>query len=207
MKILCHRGFWRNAEEKNTLDALSRAVAAGYGFESDVRDYCGRLVISHDIANENSPALDDVLKILSSADDKFCFAINIKADGLIDLLKNSLEKYFLENYFVFDMSIPQTLNYRDAKFKFFTRQSEFEPVPTLYDDADGVWIDSFKSEWISVELIKKHLSAGKKVCVVSSELHSRDPQGLWTLLKPIKNLDWYLCTALPLEAEKFFKGE
>ena len=208
MKILCHRGFWRTPEEKNSLAALSRAVANGYGFESDVRDYRGRLVISHDIANENSPALEEVLKILAGAEDKFCFAINIKADGLTNQLKALLEKYSLKNYFVFDMSVPQMLAYRDAGLKFFTRQSEFEKVPSLYEESAGVWLDAFESdEWLTLELIKNHLAHGKKVCVVSPELHGREPQKLWTTLKPIKNLEWYLCTDLPIEAEKFFGGE
>ncbi|MBR0289371.1 MAG: hypothetical protein IJQ82_10360 [Selenomonadaceae bacterium] len=205
MKILCHRGFWHKPEEKNSLVALKFAVAQGYGFESDVRDYCGQLVISHDIANEKSPALEEVLKILAGAEDKFCFAINIKADGLVGELKNLLEKYSLKNYFVFDMSVPQMLWYRNAGMKFFTRQSEFEKFLTLYDEAAGVWLDAFESDdWITVELIKNHLARGKKVCVVSPELHEREPQKFWSLLKQIKSSDLYLCTDLPTKAEKFF---
>ena len=205
MKILCHRGLWLKPEEKNSLAALSRAVDSGYGSESDVRDYRGQLVISHDIADENSPALEDVLKILAAAGDKFCFAINIKADGLTYALKTLLDKYSLGNYFVFDMSVPQMLWYRNAGMKFFTRQSEFEKFLTLYDEAAGVWLDAFESDdWITVELIKNHLARGKKVCVVSPELHEREPQKLWELLKQIKSSDLYLCTDLPTEVEKFF---
>lgn len=208
MKILCHRGFWNQPEEKNSLAALSRAVESGYGFESDVRDRCGQLVISHDIADEKSPSLEEVLKILAGAEDKFCFAINIKADGLVDALKNLLEKYSLKNFFVFDMSVPQMLWYRNAGLTFFTRQSEFEKFLTLYDEAAGVWLDAFESdEWISAELIENHLARGKKVCVVSSELHGREPQKLWTLLKKIKSGELFLCTDRPLEAEKFFGGD
>ena len=203
MKILCHRGLWHTPEEKNSLAALSRAVANGYGFESDVRDYRGKLVISHDIANENSPALEDVLKIL--AGDKFCFAINIKADGLVNELKTLLEKYSSANYFVFDMSVPQMLWYRNASLKFFTRQSEFEKIPSLYDAAAGVWLDAFESDdWLTVELITNHLARGKQICIVSPELHEREPQKLWTRIKQIQSPDLYLCTDLPIEAEKFF---
>ncbi|MBQ9496645.1 MAG: hypothetical protein IJR52_03605, partial [Selenomonadaceae bacterium] len=100
-----------------------------------MRDYCGRLVISHDIANEKSPALEEVFKLLAGAEDKFFFAINIKADGLVGALKFLLEKYSLKKYFVFDMSVPQMLWYRNAGMKFFTRQSEFEKIPTLYEEA------------------------------------------------------------------------
>ena len=205
MEILCHRGFWRAAEEKNSLPALELALANGFGFESDVRDYCGRLVISHDIANEKSPALEEVLKLLAGACDKFFFAINIKADGLVDALKLSLEKYSLKKFFVFDMSVPQMLCYRDAGLTFFTRQSEFEKFPTLYEEAAGVWLDPFLSdEWIDVALIENHLARGKKVCVVSPELHGREPLKLWTLLRRIKSSGLFLCTDRPLEAEKFF---
>ena len=206
MKILCHRGFWRNAAEKNSLAAFELAIAQGHGFESDVRDYCGRLVISHDIADKNSPALEGVLKILANAGDKFCFAINIKADGLANELKNLLGKYSLKNYFVFDMSVPQMLCYQDAGLTFFTRQSEFEKNLSLYDDAAGVWLDAFESnEWLTVDLIENHLAQGKKLCVVSPELHGREPQKLWSLLGQIESPNLYLCTDLPKEAENFFR--
>ena len=206
MKILSHRGLWNSPEEKNSLAALTRAVENGFGFESDVRDYCGRLVISHDIADENSPALEDVLKLLSATGDKFCFAINIKADGLAHALKSSLEKYSLANFFVFDMSVPQMLWYRNAGLKFFTRQSEYEKFPVLYDDAAGVWLDVFtRDDWFDVSLIENRLSHGKKVCVVSPELHGREPHELWARLKPIADPNLYLCTDLPLDAEKFFR--
>ncbi|MBR3498969.1 MAG: hypothetical protein IKO05_08265 [Selenomonadaceae bacterium] len=206
MEILCHRGFWLGAEEKNSLAALRRAVDQGFGFESDVRDYCGRLVISHDIANEKSPALEEVFKLLAGAEDKFFFAINIKADGLVGALKFLLKKYSLKKYFVFDMSVPQMLWYRSAGMKFFTRQSEFEKIPTLYEEAAGVWLDPFESdEWIDAAMIENHLARGKKVCVVSSELHEREPQKLWGVLRRIESPNLLLCTDRPLAAEKFFR--
>lgn len=205
MKILCHRGDWHEATEKNSLEALSRAIKRGHGFESDVRDYCGALVISHDIADQNSPKLEDVFKLLSAAEDRFCFAINIKADGLAPTLKSMLTNFGLKNYFAFDMSVPQMLWYRTLGLNYFTRQSEFETSPTLYEEAAGIWLDAFNSEeWLTPELIIEHLSNGKGVCVVSSELHEREPATLWSKLKRISDRDFYLCTDLPMEAEEFF---
>ena len=64
MKILCHRNAWNVDAEKNSIAALKKAIALGYDFESDVRDYRGKLVISHDIADENSPSLEQVLNLL-----------------------------------------------------------------------------------------------------------------------------------------------
>ncbi|MBR5913839.1 MAG: hypothetical protein IKZ58_05715 [Selenomonadaceae bacterium] len=66
MKILCHRGAWSVDVEKNSLSAMKKAVALGYGFESDIRDYRGNLVISHDIADEKSPLAEEVFKVLST---------------------------------------------------------------------------------------------------------------------------------------------
>ena len=208
MKILCHRGNWNEAAEKNSLAALRRSIDRGFGFESDVRDYRGALVISHDIADDNSPALEDVFKLLKDANDQFCFAINIKADGLAMKLRDQLRDFGLNNYFAFDMSVPQMLWYRTLGLRFFTRQSEYEPTPALYEDAAGVWLDAFNSdEWLTSELIAEHLSNGKEVCVVSPELHDREPHALWSKLKSIGDRNFYLCTDLSTEAAKFFGGE
>ena len=45
MRILAHRGYWNSSIGKNSPEALKTALAKGYGFESDVRDYMGKLVI------------------------------------------------------------------------------------------------------------------------------------------------------------------
>ena len=206
MNILCHRGAWNISTEKNSLAAFNNSIKLNCGFESDVRDYCGKLVISHDIADENSPPMEEVLKLLKDAEDEYCFAINIKADGLTNSLKTLLQKYELKNYFAFDMSLPQMIEYRKSGLKFFTRQSEFEKVPLLYEDAAGVWLDSFESDdWLTKDLIESHLGNGKKICVVSPELHAREPQQIWEMLKEIKNPNICLCTDLFLQAKEFFK--
>ena len=43
MKIIAHRGYWLEQSEKNTLVAFERAMKCGYGFETDYRDYCGKI--------------------------------------------------------------------------------------------------------------------------------------------------------------------
>ena len=47
MKILSHRGYWKEEKEKNTIDAVRKAFDHGFGIESDIRDLDGKLVISH----------------------------------------------------------------------------------------------------------------------------------------------------------------
>lgn len=207
MKILAHRGYWDDTVKNNSYEALIKALDNGFGFESDIRDYCGKIVISHDIANEENYLAEAIFDKLSKYDDKYCFAINIKADGLKDLLEDLLNKYNITNYFTFDMSVPQMIEYSEKGLKYFTRQSEYEEELVLYEKADGVWVDAFIEEsWITEELLNNHLKNGKKVCIVSPDLHKREYLDFWNKLKSYK-IDFddiILCTDFPLEARKFF---
>lgn len=211
MKILAHRGYWNQNIEKNSPEALRTALEKGFGFESDVRDYMGRMVISHNIATAQSQDAEEVFKWLHEFHDEFCFAVNIKADGLKDILKEYIEKYSISNYFLFDMSIPQMVEFREMGFRFFTRQSEVEPNPTMYKDASGVWIDGFwRTDWITKELLDGHISNGKEVCLVSPDLHgNEDYKAFWQQLadNEIDLNKVILCTDHPEEAREFFNGK
>lgn len=210
MKILAHRGYWRAPDERNTSAALRRALESGFGFESDIRDYRGELVISHNIADAACQRAEEVFQWLAEHGDRFCFAVNIKADGLIGPLAGLLEKYHIANYFAFDMSVPQMVEYADMGLTYFTRQSEVELEPVMYDGAAGVWIDGFRdTDWITAELLQSHIAAGKTVCLVSPELHGRPHMDLWKKVKAF-GLDRdrvLLCTDRPGEAAAFFADE
>lgn len=208
MKILAHRGYWNQDFECNSLNAIRKAMELGYGFESDVRDYKEHLVISHNIASEKSPDAEVVFEWLQEFENKLCFAINIKADGLKNIIMEYLKKYNISNYFLFDMSIPQMVEYKDLELRFFTRQSEIERFPSLYEDAAGVWMDSFgEYGWMTKALIEGHIECGKDVCIVSPELHgNKEYKMFWSYIKEnVGDLDRIiLCTDYPDEARKFF---
>ena len=208
MRILSHRGYWKQLEEKNKGVAFNRSFSLGFGTELDVRDYCGKLVVSHDMADSTNLEFSKILEIYCEYDRNLCIAINIKADGLQGRLLSLLKKYNIENYFVFDMSIPDALGYLNNKMNMFTRQSEFEETPSLYDQADGVWMDEFNSHWITVREINRHLENGKSVCIVSPELHQRNHLSTWKDYKCLVNADntdkLMLCTDYPEEARDFF---
>ena len=206
MVILCHRGFWGRSVPANSLQALKASLESGFGFESDLRDYQGRLVIAHNIAEEISPAAEQVFAYLQEYSDRYCFAVNIKADGLKDQLAGLLKKYHIKNYFAFDMSVPQMIEYRDMGITYFTRQSEHECAPVLYADAAGVWIDAFEDDaWVTERLIEEHVKNGKKVCLVSPDLHGRDPAEFWARLKKAGSSEQVmLCTDRPIEADQYF---
>ena len=207
MKILAHRGYWNTHIANNSPRALRTALENGYGFESDLRDYEGKLVISHNIADKASQEAEEVFQWLAEFQDQFCFAVNIKSDGLKDLLAALLAKYRITNYFTFDMSVPQMVEYAERGLTYFTRQSEWEQYPVLYENAAGVWVDGFLGDgWITEELVNGHLQRGKQVCLVSPELHGRDPAGFWERLAAFQadRGGVLLCTDRPDEAKRFF---
>lgn len=208
MEIIAHRGFWKEMNERNTMTALKRAAESGIGTETDFRDYMERLVVSHNVADANSPLAEEFFKLYQRT--KCTLALNVKADGIQELLKELLTKYEIENYFCFDMSIPDTLGYIDSGLKFFLRQSEYETINSLYEKADGVWVDGFVDDkWITKDLILDHRRKGKKVCIVSSDLHSRDYSLLWREFKNkeiLEDAGVILCTDYPDKAKEYFYG-
>lgn len=193
MKILAHRGYWTTEAEKNTLPSFKRAFEHGYGIETDVRDYHGNLVISHNIADETCPLFETVLKLYQKTCCSGFLAINIKADGLQEKLKLLLEKYDVKNYFVFDMSIPELVVYRAKKINYFTRLSEYETEPVLVEDAMGIWMDEWENSWINREVIYKYLKQGKLVSIISPEIHKRNSKKIWDEVSAIESAGLMLC--------------
>lgn len=208
MIVLSHRGYWKVVNEKNQLVAFERSFNLGFGTETDIRDYKGELIISHDIADNNCVSAKELFSIYNKYDKSLPLALNVKADGLQIKLKELLEQYNIINYFVFDMSVPDGLVYLKQNIKTFTRESEYEKIPSFYDDAYGVWLDEFQRHWINKEVIAEHSKNNKQICIVSPDLHKRDYKNEWQHYKEIeKELginNLMICTDFPEEAKEFF---
>ena len=168
VEIIAHRGFWNIEKEKNTLSAFEKAFENGFGIETDLRDFNGEIVISHDIPKGDEILFEDVLKILDKRN--LPLALNIKSDGLAEKIKNLLKKYAVKNYFTFDMSIPQMLVYKNLELKFFTGISDICQNGILFDEAQGVWLDSFYIDWFGHNEIQEYLNQNKKVSTISWKL-------------------------------------
>jgi len=208
MQIISHRGYWKSSGEKNGKAAFERSFSLGFGTETDLRDRNSEIVISHDMADGSAISLDGLFSIFSRYDSALLLALNIKADGLQQKLKAALQQFGIKNYFVFDMSVPDTIGYMDAGINFFSRQSEYEPQPAFYSQCKGIWLDCFKDIWYTDELIRNHLDSNKQVAVVSPELHKRNHLSLWLQLKENKlyrSDKLILCTDIPEQAAGFFK--
>lgn len=206
MIVISHRGFWHCAEEKNTRTAFERSFAEGFGTETDVRDHRGRLVISHDIPvdDQDLVSFDEFLQLAQGLNQPL--AINIKSDGLAMLVRDAMARHNILDWFVFDMSIPDMRQQLAAGNPTFARMSEVEQIPAWGEECAGIWLDGFEGIWFDAELIRTLLSQGKRVCVVSPELHLRPHVPLWTQLRSVAtHPNLILCTDLPHDAQAFFK--
>lgn len=207
MRILSHRGWWRTPAEHNTPGSFARSFEAGYGTETDLRDRLGQLVVSHDPATTSSPFVDELFALHAKLAPATPLALNIKADGLCPLLRAALERTPVADFFCFDMSVPETRRYAAAGLPYFTRQSDCEPEPVLLARAAGVWLDTFERDWLTPDVVARHLDAGRRVCLVSPELHRRDPLPFWREIRDYPGIstgEFLLCTDNPQEAERFF---
>jgi hypothetical protein len=106
------------------------------------------------------------------------------------------------------MSFPEYRKYRIADLPLATRNSEFETYSDEY--ADFIWLDSFDSDWfIEENTISYYRTRGKKIIIVSPELHGRNHLPVWNELKETFSNDQglFLCTDFPLQALNFLSGE
>ena len=117
IEIFAHRGLWSDFKEQNTLSAIENAFKLGLNLETDIRDLNGNLVISHDPAIEmNRIDFKHFLEIKENYPD-LLVALNIKSDGLSQLLIDIGLQSFSEEYLLFDGSFPtmRTLKHDDFK--------------------------------------------------------------------------------------------
>lgn len=208
MIVLSHRGYWLEPAEKNTTVAFERSFSLSFGTETDIRDHDSNLVISHDMADKNALPVEVFFETYKKFNCDPPLALNIKADGLQLELKRLLSLYEINNYFVFDMAVPDGLLYAKNQLNTYTRQSEYEKEPPYYKLARGVWLDEFEGHWITDDVIEQHLHNRKSICIVSPELHKRENTHEWLHYKQLENKigkdKIMLCTDLPEKARGFF---
>lgn len=208
MKIIAHRGLWNSDIPKNSLKALVGAIENKYGIETDVRDFKGKVVVSHDMPIDNFLLLKSIEKKLMQSE--MPVALNIKSDGLANNIKELISRGVLKDYFAFDMSLPQMVEYAKENINFFTHISDVMMVPPLIKESSckGIWVDCFYSLWYDKEKIKELLKFDKILCFVSEELHGRENLIQWKILKDFKSeckqCNIYLCTDFPEKAKEYF---
>lgn len=187
-RLLAHRGLWTTTGTPNSLEALVAAAEHGFGIETDIRDSCGNLVISHDPAGAGALDAASALRaVLAVAHSSIVLALNVKADGLEPLLDPVLDALASHSVFFFDMSVPQLLSYSRLGLPVAVRVSEYEPLRAeMFAQLrvrKQIWLDAFDSDWWLDDPQIAMLASTETVVVVSPELHGRDPERVW---------DWFI---------------
>lgn len=205
MEIISHRGFWKKKSERNEKSAFVRSFSLGFGTETDLRDHLGEVVVAHDMPIGEPMTFSELLRIMGGRN--LTLALNIKADGLGARIKELLIEHKHTNYFTFDMSVPELVRQLKGEMIVFTGLSDIQPFPVFLDKCQGIWLDCFNSDWYDEKIVDKLLEQGKRVCVVSSDLHLRSTEKQWDILCRVKNIlspNLLLCTDKPLIARDFF---
>ena len=208
--ILAHRGFWKDVMDQNTSGALNKALSLGFGIETDLRDKASELVVSHDPPKiDHTFCFKELLDMIIKSNCSSRIALNIKSDGLQAMLEELFESTNCDkkNCFAFDMSVPDSIGYSKMNFPHYIRSSEYETSLSQLNLATGVWIDNFTGDYSQINKAIEILKVGKRVALVSPELHGRDYIHLWNKIKHNNlnmNPNFELCTDYPEEAYNFF---
>lgn len=199
MKIVCHRGQWKNDRDQNSLQSVERSISYD-GVELDIRSLNGKLVLSHDpiLSRKKYTLLAEAFRLKTNKE--FLWALNIKEDGVGDLLKSLLVKYKIKNYMCFDLSFPERVIYEKLKLKVFGRTGDRESESS---ESDLVF-DCFDVRNFTTAL--RHIPESSRVMFISPELHGHNFLSAWEILKKRNFKESYLCTDFPEKALEYFQA-
>ena len=198
IEIFAHRGVHSSNVKQNSLLAFQQAKGFSFSVETDLRYGGGDLVLSHD--HSTSDGLTTLSQLLKM---ELQIAINLKEDGLQEMLKDLIDLIRCSKSFLFDGSIPQMFIYRKLGFPHALRLSEFERQ--LSWTPDVIWVDSFENDWFLKEDNFIEKAESTRLVFVSPEIHGRNEIGVWNFLRDKQNSSKKLgiCTDKPREFREF----
>lgn len=169
---ICHR--------INTTEQLKN-IHITHGVELDLRAFGDRIVVHHD-AFSDAVDFEDWLKCY-----KHSFVVlNIKEEGIENIVRELVSKYHVHDYFMLDLSFPAMIRMiRTGEKRVAIRVSHYESVDcalSLAGKIDWVWLDLFHDHF-PIDRSQYHLlqKARYKICLVSPELHGRNRQSITTV--------------------------
>lgn len=181
-----------------------------YGAEIDVRSSKKKLVIHHDPFNEG----EDFEKWIKNYNHRYLI-VNIKEEGIEKKIISILNKNYIKNYFLLDVTVPMINKLNQSKFyKIALRISKFEGYLNIFNFNNKnkwLWIDSFDKKFpINNKQILDAKNKKFKLCLVSPELITNNKIDINFFYnknkKLIQNMDM-ICTKFPEYWEGFkFNG-
>lgn len=168
LQIIAHR--------RNSIAEL-KSTDCSLGIEVDVRLNNSQIICQHDPL-EAGESFSEWISFYKHG----TLIINVKEEGLEDLILEILRDNGITDFFFLDQSFP--FLFRKATqglHKSAVRVSEYESVNTALNLAglvDWVWVDIFSKFPLDADEIKNLKQGGFKLCVVSPELHGRSDERL-----------------------------
>lgn len=175
----------------NTISELEK-IPVQDGVEIDVRSHKGVPYLSHFI-DEDGVLFD---KWLDHYHLKGTLVINVKEEGLEEIIIEKLNKHNITNYMFLDEPFWYMIK-ASRKFNnrnFAIRVSKFESIETALKSrslSDWVWYDYF-DDYINIDDLKSLINAGFKVIMPSPELVGSKKDYL-DLLKENDISLWSIC--------------
>jgi len=210
-RILAHRGLWQSKVDANSHQALQAALQAGFGIETDLRvTPRGGVVLSHDPITQNYdqlPTIEWLLEAHRCLSPASVLALNIKSDGLHGFIGDLLSHLSHDQYFLFDMSVPDLIQGLGTGLCQFARASIYEDPRPFQSITSGVWLDCFTDEFPTRQDLFQMSEQFGRLAIVSPELHGRDHSAFWGMLKSsglLKDSSVLICTDFPRQASSFF---
>jgi len=144
------------------------------GVEVDIRSDNGALVIHHDPFAPGDSFIDWIGHYHHGT-----LILNVKEEGLESRLLDIMAQHGIDRFFFLDQSFPFLIHTaRQGERRSAVRVSEYEAIETALRVApmvDWAWIDCFTRFPLTVAEAHRLSSAGLKLCLVSPELHGREP--------------------------------
>lgn len=220
--ILAHRAnvSGPSGALENSYGLCAHALSLGFGLEIDLRrSPDGRFYFAHDLT-QISPASELTrFTPLFHRTPPQTIAVNVKELGyeteLIDLSqKNAFGQEFF--YFDFELLEPEVPGHAQRVITLHPAGKNVPLAARISDRAESVerclaipsqvvWADEFDRDWLDREVIDVLKAAGRRVYVVSPELHGRDKKARlarWSCFR-----EWRVdgvCTDYSIEASSFF---
>lgn len=181
----------------NTSRELS-AIPPHFGAEIDLRLFEGELILAHDpfVPGEK---FEDWIKGYHHK----TLILNVKEDGLENVIIDLLKKKGISNYFFLDQPFPTLRKSVLAGYSVAVRLSEYEqPIISAGMDIKWAWLDSFDGKWNYLQTYSSWLIDSKlDLCIVSPELQGRhnleEPKLILEKLEEMHLKPSAVCTKLP----------
>ena len=141
-----------------------------FGVEVDVRSINKKLILNHE-PFQKATSLDTFLKKFNH---KFLI-LNVKEEGIENLILNYVKKNRIKNYFLLDVAVPKIFQFIKNKKKnnLCLRISKFERLNQLNffnKKIEWIWVDTFDNKIpLNINDLEGY-SKKFKLCLVSPEL-------------------------------------